>query len=121
VNKANTATSLTSSANPAIYGQPVTFTATVSAVAPSTGTPTGTVQFSVNGSAAGSPVTPNSSGQATYTTSSLAVGSDSITAVYSGDSNFSGSTTSTLSQAVNKANTATSLTSSANRLAMASP
>ena len=61
------------------------------------------MQFSVNGSAVGSPVTPNSSGQATYSSSSLAVGSDSITAVYSGDSNFSGSTASALSQVVNKA------------------
>ena len=102
VNKANTATSRVSSANPAIFGQPVTFTATISPVAPSTGTPTGTVQFSVNGSAVGSPVT-LSGGQATYSSSTLAIGSDSITAVYSGDSNFIGSAATALSQAVNKA------------------
>jgi hypothetical protein len=80
----------------------VTFTATISPVAPSTGTPTGTVQFSVNGSAVGSPVT-LSGGQATYSSSTLAIGSDSITAVYSGDSNFIGSAATALSQAVNKA------------------
>jgi hypothetical protein len=103
VNKANTATSLVSSANPAIYGQPVTFTATISAMAPSTGTPTGSVQFSVNGSAVGSLVTPNSSGQATYTPSTLPIGTTTISAVYSGDSNFIGSTATALSQTVNKA------------------
>jgi hypothetical protein len=107
-NKANTTTALISSENPSIYGQSVTFTATVSAVAPSTGTPTGTVQFSVNGSAAGSPVS-LSSGQATYS-SSLAVGSDSVTAVYSGDSNFIGSTASALSQTETKATQTLSFT-----------
>jgi sugar lactone lactonase YvrE len=101
VNKANTATAVSSSSNPVIFGQPVTFTATISPVAPSSGTPTGTVQFSVNGSALGSPVS-LTGGQATYTTSSLAVGSDSITAVYSGDGNFNGSTATALSQTVNK-------------------
>jgi hypothetical protein len=120
VNKANTATSRVSSANPAIFGQPVTFTATISPVAPSTGTPTGTVQFSVNGSAVGSPVT-LSGGQATYSSSTLAIGSDSITAVYSGDSNFFGSAATALSQAVNKANTATSLVSSANPVIFGQP
>jgi hypothetical protein len=102
VNKASTATAVSSSSNPVIFGQPVTFTATISPVAPSSGIPTGTVQFSVNGSAVGSPVS-LTGGQATYTTSSLAVGSDSITAVYGGDGNFNGSTATALSQAVNKA------------------
>jgi hypothetical protein len=110
VNKANTAAAVSSSSNPAIFGQPVTFTATISAVAPSTGTLTGTVQFSVNGSSVGSPVS-LSSGQATYS-SSLAVGSDAITAVYGGDSNFIGSTATALSQTVNKASQTITFTAS---------
>ena len=40
------------------------------------------------------------SGQATFNTSSLALGGHSITAVYSGDSNFTGSTSTALSQTV---------------------
>src|SRR5947199_257708 len=47
VGQANTATAVTSSANPSVSGQAVTFTATVSAVAPGSGTPSGTVQFSI--------------------------------------------------------------------------
>ena len=40
-----TTTAVTSSRNPATYGQSVTFTATVRVVAPATGIPTGSVQF----------------------------------------------------------------------------
>src|SRR5207244_607253 len=42
---AGTATVVTSAPNPSVFGQPVTFTATVTAVPPGTGTPTGTVTF----------------------------------------------------------------------------
>ncbi|KOG43119.1 vegetative cell wall protein, partial [Streptomyces decoyicus] len=43
VNKAATSTTLTSSPDPSTFGQPVTFTATVAAVPPGVGTPTGSV------------------------------------------------------------------------------
>jgi VCBS repeat-containing protein len=91
VNKASTANTLASSANPSIVSQSVTFTATVSAVAPAAGTPTGTVTFN-DGSNALATVPLNSNGTAILTTSALAVNSHSITAVYSGDSNFRSST-----------------------------
>ena len=45
VSQTSTTTSLTSSANPSVFGQSVTFTATVAAVSPGSGTPTGTVNF----------------------------------------------------------------------------
>jgi len=45
----------------------------------------------------------NGSGQAMFTTSTLAAGSHSITASYGGDATFSGSTSSTLTQTVKKA------------------
>src|SRR5262249_46501195 len=45
VNPASTAVALAPSVNPAVIGQAVTFTATVAAVAPGAGTPTGTVTF----------------------------------------------------------------------------
>ena len=54
----------------------------------------------------------NGSGIAALPTSSLAVGSDTITAVYSGDSNYNGSSATPFTQVINKANTATGLTSS---------
>jgi hypothetical protein len=69
----------------------VTFTATVTAVAPGAGTRTGTVTFKDGATVMGTG-TLNASGQATYTTSSLTVGSHVITAVYGGDGNFNGST-----------------------------
>jgi len=104
VNKANTTTAVTSSVNPSAFGQNVTFTATISPVAPGTGTVTGTVQFFVDGNALGSPVAV-SNGIAQFNTSTLTAGNHTVTATYSGDANFNGST-GTLSggQTVVKAN-----------------
>jgi len=53
-------------------------------------------------------------GRATFTTSNLAVGSHSITAVYSGSPSFNGSTSQALVQTVNSDATAATLTSSLN-------
>jgi len=111
VSKASTTASLSSSANPSIINQSVTFTATVNAVAPGAGAPTGSVTFSDGSTTLGSASLVN--GQASLTTSTLAVGSHSITASYGGDGNFN-SSSSSLGQTVNKASTATSLSSSAN-------
>ncbi|MBM4463415.1 MAG: hypothetical protein FJ012_08780 [Chloroflexi bacterium] len=90
VSKIDTVTALNSSANPSLYGQSVTFTATVSPVTPGAGTPTGNVTFENEGTVLGN-VTLNSAGQATYTVSTLSAGSHTITAVYSGDADFAGS------------------------------
>jgi polygalacturonase/sugar lactone lactonase YvrE len=57
----------------------------------SAGTPTGTVQFSVDGVASGSPVTV-SSAAATYTLPVLTAGPHTIAASYSGDSTFASAT-----------------------------
>jgi hypothetical protein len=84
--KAVTTTNLSSSANPSEAGQSVTFTATVSSAA---GTPTGTVQFKVDGSSTGiAPVGLNGSGVAAFSTSALTAGPHAVTADYSGDTNF---------------------------------
>src|SRR5205823_5238790 len=112
VNKANTTTSITSSQNPSGVGQTVIFTATVSAVAPGTGTPSGTVSFRDSGTEIGTG--PLSAGVATFSTSSLTAGSHIITAVYLGDGSFNGSTSGNLTQQVNKGNTTTTVSSSAN-------
>ena len=94
VNKASTTTTLTSNqSNPVGTGIPVTFTATVSPAAPGSGTRTGTVTFFRNGSPVCSNVTINGSGQATCTVTFSITGNYSISATYSGDSNFNGSPT----------------------------
>jgi type II secretory pathway pseudopilin PulG len=122
VSKAPTGTSLTSSANPSVTGQPVTFKAKVSVNAPGSGTPTGTVTFAIKLAGGGTVNCSNgnvanlSNGQPTclVPTALVASGSPySVTATYSGDSNFltsSGSQT----QTVNKAGSTTTLGSSAN-------
>jgi len=115
VTQSSTTTTLTSSANPSASGASVTFTAVVAAISPGTGTPTGTVNFFDSTSA--TPTTPigtgtlDSTGTATFSTSTLTVGTHPITAVYVGDTNFTTSTSSVLSQVVNQATT-TTLTSS---------
>ncbi len=103
-----TSTTLSSSANPSTYGQNVTFTATVGA---SSGTPTGSVTFYNGMTALGTEAL--NSGQAQYSTSSLAPGSYSITADYLGSSNYLVSASSTLSQTVNPASNAVTFTTPA--------
>lgn len=106
--KASTTTSISSSKNPSAYHQSVTFTAKVT---DSFGaTPTGTVTFK-NGAASLGAVA-LSGGVATLTTSALAVGSHSITASYAGSGKNLASTSSALTQTVNKASTTTTLKSS---------
>ena len=111
VNPAATSTTVASSLNPSTYGEAVTLTATVTAVPPASGTPTGTVTFNCNSTALGSATLSN--GTAKISVANLPVGTDSITAVYSGDTNFSGSTSGALSQVVNQASTTTTVTSNA--------
>lgn len=96
VSQASTTTTLTSSPNPSLFGQAVTFTATVSGQ--SSETPTGAVKFLDNTILLGS--APIVNGVATYITSSLSVGTHPITANYDGDSNFTGSSSPQLSQEV---------------------
>jgi hypothetical protein len=105
VTKATASVLLNSSANPSLYEQPITFTATVSG---SAGTPTGTVAF-MNGSTTLATRT-LSGGTVTFTDSAFQVGSYGITAVYSGDGSFNGGTSAVVQQTVNKASTTNQLT-----------
>ena len=109
VKQDTTSTSLTSSPNPSIYGQTVTFTATVSTSGP---TPTGTVTFLSGKKSIGTATL--SGGVAQFITSTLTVGTYSITAVYGGDAGHAGSKSSALKQVVNKATSSTALTSAPN-------
>jgi large repetitive protein len=92
-------TALTASPNPSAQGNPVTFTAAIASFGRS-GTPTGKVTFkdSTTGTTLGH-VTLNA-GVASLTTSSLATGTHTITASYSGD-NWSAASHGTVSQVVN--------------------
>jgi hypothetical protein len=85
----------------------------VSVNAPGNGTPTGTVTFTINGTAE-PPVTISASGKATLPLAGLSAGTNQITAAYSGDSNYLASTSATFSQVVSQASTTTTLTSSKN-------
>ena len=78
---------VTSSLNPSVYGQAVSFTATVTGASP-----TGNVQFNIDGGAFGSPVTLASGTATSGTTSTLSPGSHTVTAVYSGDTYNEGGT-----------------------------
>ncbi len=108
-----TTTSVVSTEDPSKLGDSVTFTATVTPAQSTNGTPTGSVQFSIDGNSAGSPVPLDSNGDATYTTSSLAVGSHAVTASYiNADDNFEPSSgTLTGGQTVNTADTTTTVVS----------
>jgi hypothetical protein len=103
VNLTATATGLTSSANPSVFGQSVTFTATVTG-----GTPTGTVQFKNGVANLGTPVA-LVAGVAALPTAALSVASHDITAVYSGDTNHATSTSGVVNQVVDQAATTTEI------------
>jgi hypothetical protein len=110
VAKATSTTALVSSLNPSVFGQSVTFTATV---APQfRGTPTGWVTFKNGTTSLGT--VKLSGGVASYTTAKLTAGTLSITAVYDGNDSFTSSTSTPLSQVVNPAGTTLTLGSSPN-------
>jgi hypothetical protein len=109
---APTTTTLSSSNASVPLTAPVTFTATVAGV--NTSIPTGSVVFKDAANVIGSG-TVNSAGVATLTAyTSLTTGSHSITAVYSGDTDYAGSTSAPLTQTVLKVNTGVAITPNAN-------
>jgi ELWxxDGT repeat protein len=113
VNQASTRTVMTSFPDPAVFGQVVSFTVAVLALAPSQGTPTGTVAFSDGSTTIGS-VTLNNVGRATFTTASLSRGNHSINASYGGDSNFLVSSDGNFGEGVQHDGTTTTLAAKVN-------
>jgi hypothetical protein len=83
-----TTTTLTSSPNPSTSGQSVTFTATVAGTG---GVPTGTVSFTEGATVLASNVAVDGAGHASFSTSTLAVGTHTITATFTGTSAWLGS------------------------------
>ncbi len=94
-------TTVTSSTNPSVFGQSVTFTATVTTGA------TGTVDFT-EGALIRCSASPIAGTTATCNVSSLSVGTHAITATYNGDANYAVSS-GTMNQVVNAANTITTI------------
>jgi YD repeat-containing protein len=90
VNLGSTTTKLTTSASTINFGRPVTFSATVAATSPATGTPTGSISF-YDGTTLLGTVTINN-GSASLSLSTLARGTHTIVARYSGSTGYSTST-----------------------------
>src|SRR5205807_2077726 len=121
VDKADTSTSLSSSANPSKFGQSVTFTATVTVTSPGAGTPSATVTF-MDGST--TLVTLTHADSAAPCSASVATGlydlplasaaAHHLPATTCADGNYFSATSSAESHHVNKADTSTSLSSSVN-------
>ena len=116
VNKATPTVSLVSSLNPVLKTNAVAFTATVSSAV---GTPSGSVSFNDGQTLLGSGTL--AAGVATYTSSSLAVGAHSITAVYSGDANFASVPSSAVAQTVEDFTLSISTSSGGSTSATAAP
>ena len=113
ITRANTATNLAAVPASSAFGQPVTITADIAVQSPGAGHPGGAVEFQdgttdIVGCSAQAVKT--TSETAACTTSSLNVASHNITATYTGDNNFNGSSTAAaLSQPVSKAASAITL------------
>jgi hypothetical protein len=111
VNQASTSATVASNLNPATFGQPVTFTTAVQTS--TSGIPTGTVTL-MDGTMPLGTSSLSSGGNAQLTVGALSAGSHSITAAYSGDANFTASTSTALVETVNQGSTTTTISSSAN-------
>ena len=99
----SSSTTLTTNANPVQYLDAITVSASVSG---SGATPTGNVDFYDNGQSIISTTLSGGSGTSSYSIgapTSMKVGTHTLTAVYSGDSVYSGSTSSAVYETVNKA------------------
>jgi hypothetical protein len=109
VAQATSQTGLTASASTITRGSAVTLTATVSG---SGATPGGTVNFTDNAQPLGASAL--SGGTASITTSSLTVGQHSLTAVYAGDTNDTGSSSTVIVETVSQASPSIQINSSVN-------
>ncbi|MBZ5654172.1 MAG: Ig-like domain repeat protein [Acidobacteriia bacterium] len=113
-----TSTVVSSSLNPSVYGQSVTFTSqTTSTVA---GTLTGSVTFYDGATTLGPPVAV-SGGTVSITVPRLDAAVHSLTATYSGDPNYAISTSPVLLQTVGPAATTTAIAASLNPSAYGQP
>ena len=111
LNRGGTKASITSSAEPSQYGQPVTFAVSLTEFVPDSGVPTGTVHLSVGELSSEGNL---AAGSYSYTTSALLIGQYSVSASYGGDDTFNRRSVPTITHEVVKADTSVHLASSAN-------
>ena len=113
---------LSSSANPSAAGQSVTFLLTLAGPSGQTAAPSGAVQFAVDGTDLGSPVTPvpldapppvTVSAARSPEISTLAPGTHTITATFAGDATYAAGTAPALTQTVNAESQSISFTAPA--------
>jgi hypothetical protein len=113
VSDADVQVNLASSNSSSDYGQSVSFHATVASLQAGTGTPTGQVQFRVDGTALGHPVDLSGGAADSPSISNLTPGAHTVTALYTGSVDFLAES-ATITQTVHKIGTTTALTSSPN-------
>jgi hypothetical protein len=97
--KAASHVTLTTSAPTATYGQTITLTAKVSVVAPGAAPISGTVTFKDGSTVLGTVTLSN--GVAVFKTSKLSKGKHTLTVVYNGDTDLTGSTSAALIETIN--------------------
>lgn len=107
---AETTLTLTSSANPSVVGQNVTFTATATAAVG--GPVTGSITFKDGTTVLGTGTLNN--GVATFSTATLAIGTHPTAATYAGNLTFGAATSGVVSQVVTTGSTTTTLTATPN-------
>ena len=101
-----TTSTVSSTLNPSVYGQTVTFTATVANTSGSGGVPTGSVAFYDGANLLGAGTTLSGSGTtatSTFANSTMTAGIHSISVIYTATGGFFGSTSTSLNQTVNTA------------------
>jgi hypothetical protein len=117
INQAGTSTTLSSDNSTTVFGQPITFTATVAALPPGAGIPTGTVAFERLSPDGTSVVTLgtgtlDATGTAAFIMDHFVPSTQTVFAVYQGDGNFAPSPSATITQVINPADTMLALSSS---------
>ncbi|MCM3809185.1 Ig-like domain-containing protein [Streptomyces sp. DR7-3] len=110
VNQSATTTTVTFVPPAPVCGETVTLTASVAAVPPGSGTPTGTVTFIISADGPTVTGTLDASGNASVTVPGLSVGTHQVAAFYNGDADFAASNSPLTPLTVNPASSTTALT-----------
>ena len=108
--KASTSAILSEAIGTTVVGQSATFGVQVAPVSPGAGSATGTVTFLVDGTPVAAEPVNSATGVATFSSTTLGLGTHTITADYSGDTNFTSSQSGSTQETVSAAATQSILT-----------
>ena len=117
VKQASTTVGISATPSPSTYGKPVTITVSVRS---SGGTPTGSVTIT-DGVVLIGTATLDPSGQATLSVSTLVAGPHYLMGTYAGDANFTGNSTPSFNEVVNRATTTVTVSLSPSRPSAGEP